>query len=192
MVGWHHRLNGFGFEQALEVGDGQGGLVSMGAHRVRQDWATELNGLTKLLCEVSYSTEYRNFLVSFCLRLSLRPLLITSCSYCFLFKCIWISAVKQSCVSLLHVVPVSPLLLVSFPVSGPATFTPCGVGYRAAASLRAGPVPSSLLDCSVCCGSVESPPASISAVLCWSLKQVFWSLCWFPFMPQSLFLKLRF
>ena len=37
MVGWHHRLNGFGFEQALEVGDGQGGLVSMGSHRVRQD-----------------------------------------------------------------------------------------------------------------------------------------------------------
>ena len=27
MVGWHHRLNGFGFEQALEVGDGQGSLA---------------------------------------------------------------------------------------------------------------------------------------------------------------------
>ena len=27
MVGWHHRLNGHGFEQALEVGDGQGSLV---------------------------------------------------------------------------------------------------------------------------------------------------------------------
>ena len=27
MVGWHHRLNGHGFEQALGVGDGQGGLV---------------------------------------------------------------------------------------------------------------------------------------------------------------------
>ena len=25
MVGWHHRLNGHGFEQALGVGDGQGG-----------------------------------------------------------------------------------------------------------------------------------------------------------------------
>ena len=25
MVGWHHRLNGNEFEQALEVGDGQGG-----------------------------------------------------------------------------------------------------------------------------------------------------------------------
>ena len=27
MVGWHHRLNGHEFEQALEVGDGQGGLA---------------------------------------------------------------------------------------------------------------------------------------------------------------------
>ena len=25
MVGWHHPLNGFEFEQALGVGDGQGG-----------------------------------------------------------------------------------------------------------------------------------------------------------------------
>ena len=36
MVGWHHRLDGYEFEQALEVGDGQGGLGSMGSHRVRQ------------------------------------------------------------------------------------------------------------------------------------------------------------
>ena len=27
MVGWHHRLNGHEFEQALEVGDGQGSLA---------------------------------------------------------------------------------------------------------------------------------------------------------------------
>ena len=27
MVGWHHRLNGHGFEQALGVGDGQGSLA---------------------------------------------------------------------------------------------------------------------------------------------------------------------
>ena len=26
-VGWHHRLDGHEFEQALGVGDGQGGLV---------------------------------------------------------------------------------------------------------------------------------------------------------------------
>ena len=27
MVGWHHRLNGHEFEQALGVGDGQGSLM---------------------------------------------------------------------------------------------------------------------------------------------------------------------
>ena len=27
MVGWHHRLNGHGFEQVPGTGDGQGGLV---------------------------------------------------------------------------------------------------------------------------------------------------------------------
>ena len=27
MVGWHHRLNGHEFEQALRVGDGQGSKV---------------------------------------------------------------------------------------------------------------------------------------------------------------------
>ena len=27
MVGWHHRLNGYEFEQTLGVGDGQGGLA---------------------------------------------------------------------------------------------------------------------------------------------------------------------
>ena len=31
MVGWHHRLNGHGFEWILGVGDGQGGLVSCGS-----------------------------------------------------------------------------------------------------------------------------------------------------------------
>ena len=27
MVGWHHQLNGYEFEQALGVGDGQGSLT---------------------------------------------------------------------------------------------------------------------------------------------------------------------
>ena len=27
MVGWHHRLDAYEFEQALRVGDGQGSLV---------------------------------------------------------------------------------------------------------------------------------------------------------------------
>ena len=28
VVGWHHQLDGHGFEQALGVGDGQGWVVS--------------------------------------------------------------------------------------------------------------------------------------------------------------------
>ena len=36
MVGWHHQLNGYEFEQALGVGDGQGSLrcYSPWGHRV--------------------------------------------------------------------------------------------------------------------------------------------------------------
>ena len=42
MVGWHHRLNGYEFEQALGVGDGQGDLAC-GALWVkkRHNWAAE-------------------------------------------------------------------------------------------------------------------------------------------------------
>ena len=45
MIGWHQQLNGHEFEQALGVGDGQGGLAccSSWGCRVRQDWETELN-----------------------------------------------------------------------------------------------------------------------------------------------------
>ena len=45
VVGWHHRLDGHEFEQALRAGDGQGSLecCSPWGCRVGQDWATELN-----------------------------------------------------------------------------------------------------------------------------------------------------
>ena len=45
MVGWHHWLYGYEFQQALGVGDGQGSLVccSPWGCRVRHDWVTELN-----------------------------------------------------------------------------------------------------------------------------------------------------
>ena len=36
MVGWHHQLNGQEFEQALGVGDGQGGLACCGPWRHSQ------------------------------------------------------------------------------------------------------------------------------------------------------------
>ena len=45
MVGWHHRLDGHEFEQALGVVDGQGGLAccSPWGCRVRHNRVTELN-----------------------------------------------------------------------------------------------------------------------------------------------------
>ena len=47
MVGWHRQLDGHEFEQALEVGTGQGGLAccSPCGRRVGHDCATELKGL---------------------------------------------------------------------------------------------------------------------------------------------------
>ena len=44
MVGWHHWLDGYEFEQAQGGGDGQGTLAccSPWGHRVRHDWVTEL------------------------------------------------------------------------------------------------------------------------------------------------------
>ena len=43
MVGWHHRLNGHGFEQTLGDGEGQRSLTccSPWGHRVRHNWVTE-------------------------------------------------------------------------------------------------------------------------------------------------------
>ena len=42
-VGWHHRLDGHEFAQALGDGEGQGSLVlqSMGSQRVGHDLTTE-------------------------------------------------------------------------------------------------------------------------------------------------------
>ena len=50
MDGWHHRLDGHEFEQALGVGDGQGSLVccSPWSCRVWYDQVTELNCLTEI------------------------------------------------------------------------------------------------------------------------------------------------
>ena len=44
MVGWHHRLDGHEYEQALGVGDGQGSLAccSPGGHK-ESDTSEQLN-----------------------------------------------------------------------------------------------------------------------------------------------------
>ena len=44
MVGWHHRLNGPEFEQALGVGEGQGGLACCSPRgRKESDTTEQLN-----------------------------------------------------------------------------------------------------------------------------------------------------
>ena len=47
MVGWHHRLNGHEFEQALGVGDGQGGLACCSPWGCKESETTELNWSTR-------------------------------------------------------------------------------------------------------------------------------------------------
>ena len=50
MVRWHHRLNGHEFEQAPEVGDGQGSLVCYSPWGCKESDMTErLNFLVHLL-----------------------------------------------------------------------------------------------------------------------------------------------
>ena len=41
MVGWHHRLNGYGFGWTPEAGDGQGGLVCCGSCVHKESDTTE-------------------------------------------------------------------------------------------------------------------------------------------------------
>ena len=43
MVGWHHQPSGHEFEQALRVGDGQGGLVCCRPWGCKDLDATEVN-----------------------------------------------------------------------------------------------------------------------------------------------------
>ena len=41
MVGWHHRLEGYEFEQALGVGDGQGSLACCSPWGLKESDMTE-------------------------------------------------------------------------------------------------------------------------------------------------------
>ena len=43
MVGWHHRLNGHEFEQAPEVGEGQGSLACYSPRVRKESDRIELN-----------------------------------------------------------------------------------------------------------------------------------------------------
>ena len=68
MVGWHHQLSGHYFEQALGVGDGQGGLVCRSPWGRREADTTERLNRTEplpyLLClngELYYSKSTLDF-----------------------------------------------------------------------------------------------------------------------------------
>ena len=52
MVGWHHRLNGHGFEQAPGVDGGRSGVLhSMGSQRVRlSDFTSLLHPFAERKC----------------------------------------------------------------------------------------------------------------------------------------------
>ena len=41
MAGWHHRLDGYEFEQVLGIGDGQGGLVCCSPWGLKKSDVTE-------------------------------------------------------------------------------------------------------------------------------------------------------
>ena len=60
MVGWHHRLDGHEFEQALGVGDGQGSLACCSPWGLKEtrlsDWMAEVS-LQLILKEISQSNQ---------------------------------------------------------------------------------------------------------------------------------------
>ena len=66
MVGWHHRLNGHGFQWTPGVGDRQGGLESCGSwgHIVGHNWATELKSSTNKLCFTSEEVIQKDYFLA--------------------------------------------------------------------------------------------------------------------------------
>ena len=53
MVGWHHGLHGHGFEQALGVGEGRGGLACCGPRGHKESDTTERLNSNSKRCVVS-------------------------------------------------------------------------------------------------------------------------------------------
>ena len=76
MVGWHHQLNGHGFEWTLGVGDGQGGLVCCGLQGHKESDMTERLNWTELIAGGFTRKRRRGFrLLSFIAQLFLKPIL---------------------------------------------------------------------------------------------------------------------
>ena len=61
MVGWHHRLNGHEFEQALGVGDGQGSLACCSPWGCKELDTTEgLNSMGETHITPRVTEHYKN------------------------------------------------------------------------------------------------------------------------------------
>ena len=61
MAGWHHRLNEHEFEQALGVGDGQGGLACCSPWGCKESDVTERLNWTELLTEIQVKPWLRHY-----------------------------------------------------------------------------------------------------------------------------------
>ena len=68
MVGWHHRLNGHEFEQALEDSEGQGSWCAA-VHGVTKTWIRLSNWITAADCSLS---SLSGMLLCVCQHFSLR------------------------------------------------------------------------------------------------------------------------
>ena len=62
MVGWLHQLNGYEFEQAPGVGDGQGSLACYSPWSHKESDMTEQLNLTGLSLQLDALNYYRSFL----------------------------------------------------------------------------------------------------------------------------------
>ena len=58
MVGWCHWLNGYEFEQALGVGDGQGDLMCCSSWGLKNSGMTELPNWTDVFQWLNYNTQF--------------------------------------------------------------------------------------------------------------------------------------
>ena len=59
MVGWHHQLNGHGFEWTPGVGDGQGGLVYYGSWGCKESDTNERLNWIELISLFPASSELK-------------------------------------------------------------------------------------------------------------------------------------
>ena len=82
-VGWHHRLNGHGFDWTPGVGDGQGGLACCGSWGYKESDTTErLNWLTDWLTDICIPIAI--FLIAWGLLLYILFFSCVSCLYKYL------------------------------------------------------------------------------------------------------------